>query len=366
MPSHYKGFEPKHNHTGYLTSKLKGMKQQEQNQPLFVGIDISKLTLDVSCLTSAGTHTYQRFHNTKTGFGQLNRWLSSLEGFNYATALFCLEHTGIYSRGLVNFLLFNEGKVWLESSLHLKRSMGLVRGKNDKIDSLRIARYAFANKDRAKLANPSTATLELLKDLLAGRKRLDKALHAIRVSVRELQKVDKAAGKELAKLNSPALQGLQKSKKALEERMKELIEGDEELARIFELVTSIKGVGPVLTTELLIYTHQFTRMNTPKQLACYCGVAPFTHTSGTSIRGKAGTSNFANMQLKSTLHLAAMSSSRYVPDLRQYFQRKVTEGKSKMCVLNAIRNKLLHRILAVVKRGTPYVPDIAEINLVKS
>lgn len=148
--------------------------------------------------------------------------------------------------------------------------------------------------------------------------------------------------------------------------MQELIAADGELKRLFELVTSIKGVGPVLTTELLIYTHCFTRMATPKQLACYPRVAPFTHTSGTSIRGKAGTSNFANMQLKATLHLAAMSSSRYVPDLRAYFERKVEEGKAKMCVINAIRNKLLQRVLAVVKRGTPYVLNYAQINLENS
>jgi hypothetical protein len=72
------------------------------------------------------------------------------------------------------------------------------------------------------------------------------------------------------------------------------------------------------------------------------------------------------MQLKTTLHLAAMSSTQYVPDLRNYYERKIAEGKSKMCVINAIRNKLLHRVLAVVKRGTPYVLNYAEINLAKS
>jgi len=342
------------------------MKQGPQSQPLFIGMDVSKLTLDVSCLNASGSHHYQRFANTKTGYQQLNRWLLQQKGFTYCTSLFCLEHTGIYSRQVVAFLLLKSGRVWLESSLHLKRSMGLVRGKNDKVDSLRIARYALTNHQQAKLVSPSNGTLQRLQDLQASRKRVDKALQAIRVAVRELQRVDVQAGRELAKLNQPALQGLQKSKVAIEKRMLELIASDSELKRIFELVTSIKGVGPVLATELLICTHLFTRIVTPKQLACYCGVAPFAHTSGTSIRGKAGTSNFANMQLKSTLHLAAMSSSRYVPDLKQYFQRKVAEGKSKMCVINAIRNKLLQRVLAVVKRGTPYVLNYAEINLVKS
>jgi transposase len=224
----------------------------------------------------------------------------------------------------------------------------------------------MVNRDEAKLVSPSNGTLQLLKDLLAGRARINKCIQSLKVSAKELQRVDKASGKELVKLNAPALQALIKAKGAIEKRMQELIHGDEELNRIFQLITSIKGVGQVLATQLLVYTNQFTRMVTAKQLACYCGVAPFTHTSGTSIRGRTGTSNFANMQLKTTLHLAAMSSSRYVPDLRQYFERKVREGKSKMSVLNAIRNKLLQRILAIVKRGTPYILNYQRFNLENS
>jgi transposase len=342
------------------------MKEVSLPQPLYIGIDVSKLTLDVSCILQRGEHYYKQFENSKAGLQRLNRWLLQQECFAYTCALFCMEHTGIYTRQLVEFLLLQGAKVWMESALHLKRSIGMVRGKNDKVDSYRIARYAMVNRDEAKLVSPSNATLQLLKDLLASRTRINKSIQAINVSVRELQKVDKPSGRELAKLNKAALEGLRKSKGAIEKRMQEIIGSDTELKEIFALATSVKGVGPVLATELLIYTHKFTRMTNVKQLACYCGVAPFTHTSGTSIRGKTRTSHFANMALKRTLHLAAMSSTLYVPDLRAYFQRKVGEGKSKMCVINAIRNKLLHRILAVVKRGTPYILNYSEINLAKS
>jgi len=311
-------------------------------------------------------HCYNQFENAKSGLKKLNQWLLQQEGFAFNKALFCMEHTGIYTRRLVEFLLPKGAKVWMESALHLKRSLGMIRGKNDKVDSYRIARYAMVNVDQVKLISPSNQTLQLLKDLLASRTRIDKSIQSIRVSVRELQKVDKLSGGELAKLNKPALEGLRKSKAAIEKRMLELIDTDPELKQIFALATSVKGVGPVLATQLLIYTHKFTRMTGVKQLACYCGVAPFTHCSGTSVRGKTRTSHFANMALKTTLHLAAMSSTQYVPDLRDYFQRKIAEGKSKMCVINAIRNKLLHRILAVVKRGTPYTLNYPEINLVKS
>ena len=342
------------------------MKQRLQRQQLYIGIDVSKLTLDVSCLSHTGTHHYHQFENSNAGVRRFNRCLLQREGFTYAAALFCMEHTGIYTRLLVEFLLLQSARVWMESALHLKRSIGMVRGKNDKVDSYRIARYALVNSDQAKLVSPSHATLRLLGDLLASRTRISKAIQSINVSVGELQRIDKIAGNELAKLSKAALEGLRKSKAAIERRMQELIHSDAELKQIFVLATSVKGVGQILATELLIYTHKFTRMTNAKQLACYCGVAPFTHTSGTSIRGKTRTSHFANMSLKRTLHLAAMSSTQYVPDLKIYYQRRVAEGKPKMCVINAIRNKLLQRVLAVVGRGTPYVLNYAELNLVKS
>jgi transposase len=240
------------------------MKQRFQQQPLYIGIDVSKLTLDVSCLHSAGTHHYHRFENTTAGLRSLNRWLTQQESFAYGTALFCLEHTGIYTRQLVTFLLLQGAQVWLESALHLKRSIDMIRGKNDKVDAYRIARYAMVNRDEAKLVSPSTTTLQLLADLQASRTRVSKAIQSISVSVRELVRVDKRSGCELAKLNKAALEGLRKSKTAIEKRMQELISSDPELLRIYALATSVKGVGKVLASELLIYTHKFTRITNVK------------------------------------------------------------------------------------------------------
>ena len=339
------------------------MNVKQQIQQTFIGTDVSKLTLDVSIITIDGFHQYQQFENNLKGFRKLETWLKSTNLFSFDTALFCMEHTGIYTREYVNYLLLHDAKVWMESALHLKRSMGMTRGKNDKIDSYRIARYAMTNADKVKLVLLSNKTLILIKDLMSNRDRINKSCQSIKVSIREMERVDKTTGKELSRLNKAALNGLAKSKAAIEKRILELINQDDELKKIYELITSIKGVGQILATELIVYTHVFSRMNNAKQLACYCGVAPFSHTSGTSIKGRMGTSNFANMNLKSTLHLAALSSTRYVPDLKQYYERKVAEGKSKMSVLNAIRNKILQRVIAVVNRGTPYVENYAEINL---
>jgi transposase len=339
------------------------MEKETKIQNSYIGIDVSKLTLDASIITMNGDHHYQQFENNSSGFKDFKLWLENKDFFSIKKSLFCMEHTGLYTRVLVSYLLHLKANVWMESALHMKRSMGMTRGKNDKVDSYRIARYAMTNSDKAVLLKLSSGTLQQLKDLMSNRERISKAYQSLKISLQELARVDKNMGKELEKINSSAINGLLKSKKKVEAHMYELISNDAELKKLYDLITSVKCVGNVLATELLIYTNAFTRMENTRQLACYCGVAPFEHSSGTSVRGRMGTSNFANMKLKSTLHMAAVSATRYVPDIKLYYERKVAEGKHKMCVINAIRNKLINRVMAVVKRGTPYETNFVKINL---
>lgn len=332
------------------------MKTNEKLYTNYVGIDISKETIDVSILKKdqKNLHHHQ-FNNKLVGYRDMEKWLNKQSGFNYSMSLFCMEHTGIYTRQLQKYLLEQETNVWMESSLQIKKSLGLNRGKNDKIDSKRIAEYACRFADKANLECAYEKNIQKLKDLLSSRDRLNKALKSILISVKELKKIDSEQGKSLMLLNMPAIKGIKQSIKEVEESMENVIKADNRLNEIFILSTSIPGVGSILTMKLLVYTHAFTKFENTRQLACYCGVAPFEHRSGTSIRGKTGVSKFANMDIKSTIHLAAMSSIQHNPELKKYYERKVKEGKSKMSTINAVRNKLLNRIVAVVKRGTPYV-----------
>jgi transposase len=339
------------------------MKTTKSKQNYYVGIDISKLTFDVTVINDDGFQLYERFSNDKQGFKEFNCWLKKCKGLSFFSAIICMEHTGIYTRQLVEFLLVKNAIVWMESPLQIKRSSGMVRGKSDKVDSQRIARYAMIHKDRLKPVTLRNKSLQLLKDLLNSRNRIIKAYNGLKKEIKEMKKIDPQASRELMLLQKPALTGLKKSQKQVELKMMDIINQDEELKNLFDLVTSVKGVGKVLATQLMIYTQLFTKFETAKQLSCYCGTAPFSHTSGTSIHGRIGTSNFANMDLKKTLHLVSMSSCKHVPEMKLYYERKLAQGKSKMSVLNAIRNKILHRIVAVVKRGTPYVEDFRKPEL---
>jgi transposase len=338
------------------------MKKLSHPYQFILGIDVSKESLDICLIRLAdGQLFHLKINNNMQGFQKMKTWLKS-HGCELETdTLACLEHTGLYTRRLVHYLLSRQVAVWLESSLQIKRSIGLQRGKDDKIDAQRIAKYALLHLSQANLVNLSGLTLEKLKDLQSNRNRLKKALQSIKTTIQELLLVDPASGKTLQRVNKEAIRGLEKSLEQVEVKMSEFIEKDEELKKKYDLVTTIKGVGKVLAITLLIYTEGFTKMTDGRKLACYCGVAPFEYRSGSSVLGKAGVSKFANKELKKILYLVSINSVRYNQELKTYFKRKVEEGKPKMSVLNAIQNKLLHQIVAVVKRGTPYVEKLDKV-----
>jgi transposase len=289
----------------------------------------------------------------------MQKRLFQLPFFTFEDALFCMEHTGMYTRRLVSFLLFNDACTWLESSLQIKRSSGIARGKSDNIDSLRIAQYAKTHAQQANVTLLTNKTILKLKDLMVTRKRLLKAYQALLVPINEIKDIDPENYRIQLKVCFSAIEGLKKSIENIELLMDELIQSDPQVLNLFNLATSIKCVGKILTCYLLVYTYGFSRLTDTRKLACYCGVAPFEYSSGTSIRGKTHTSAFANKELKAILHMAAISSIKHNPEMRAYFEKKVAQGKNKMVVINAVRNKLLARVLAVVKRGTPYELNLA-------
>lgn len=333
------------------------MKNTQEIQPhlWILGIDVSKESIDACLIRQSDGQLFEsKFHNNVSGFRHLKAWCKQMQCECDQQTLCCMEHTGLYTRLLVHYLLSRSVAVWLESSLQIKRSQGLVRGKSDKIDAQRIARYARMHQSNAQITEVSTLTLEKLKDLQANRRRLMKALQTIRTSAEELKQFDAPNAKLIDKVNREAIRGLEKSLDKVDEQILSFISEDESLKQKYDLMLSVKGVGKVLAALLLVYTHGFNRLADGRKIACYSGVAPFVYESGTSIKGKTGVSKFANGELKRVLHMAAISSVQHNSELHQYYKRKVEEGKNKMSVINAVRNKLLHRIVAVIKRGTPY------------
>lgn len=325
----------------------------------FIGIDVSKDTLDFCVRNQKSILLNTVCTNNKKGINALMRKLRKLTDFEMTSSLFCLEHTGIYNNHLVECLCTMKATIWIESALRIKQSQGMLRGKNDKTDAERIAFYAYTYRDQIKIWEPQREEVLKMKKLITIRERIIKLIKQINFPLKENQQFEsKAYNKIEERLFKAPLLALKKQLSEVENQIKQIIKQDTELKRTTELITSISGIGLITAVNVIVASNEFKSISDPQKFACYSGVAPFEYQSGTSIRGKTKVSQLANKKIKTLLHLAAMAAISKAGELQDYFLRKTSEGKNKMSTLNAVRNKLIRRIFAVVKRGAPYEKNI--------
>lgn len=322
----------------------------------FVGIDISKSVFDTVLLDAAGLSlSTNKFSNNKSGYRQMLRWLGKF--VSSSETLFCLEHTGIYCLAVCSFLEESGLNYSLQSALQIKRSMGIQRGKNDKADAFMIGRYAYLHRDEIKCTKLPSKIILKLQQFVSYRDRLVKSKVAIKIAAKELKSFSEKDTYESIYADSMKhVNRINRSISEIDNKMKKLIKDDEYLSRLFDLATSVKGVGLQIAANMLIVTHGFTRFSTWRKFSCYCGLAPFEYRSGSSIRGKTKVSNLGNKHMKAIIGNGIASAIQNDPEIAKYYQRKLEEGKHKMVVLNAVKNKLISRVFAVIKRGTPFVP----------
>lgn len=324
----------------------------------FFGVDVSKKTVDITHAHNQ-QFTHRQFTNDDDGMKQLLEWLKELN-LAFEDILFCMEATGLYCFPLTQFLAANSIDIWIEHAAQIKKATALARGKNDKVDSQRIAIYATKNLDRLRLWRPMDATLEKIKHLASLRERLVETKKKLVTPIKEFEDMGNAAmAKLLAKTIKASLASIDKDLKNIELKIIAIVNEDDHLKMLYKLITSVVGIGFVTAINLLVHTHAFTILKDTRKLACYCGVAPFAYSSGSSVRGKTKVHYMANKKLKSNLHMASLSAIKLDAGLKVYYERKVAEGKNKMSVLNAVKNKLLARVVAVVNKQQEYVKKSA-------
>lgn len=313
-----------------------------------IGIDVSKKTLDI-CILDGEKPSQLQMTNSITA---IRKFLKQFIGQSVVVAM---ENTGRYNWPLYEVLKTYSYEVYVISPLHLKRSIGLTRGKNDQIDAFRIASYASRNhQDLIKWKPPSTV-VQKLKVLLTERMQRIKMRRQLLTSGHDYSILKGLDLKSSRLLNVSLIKKLNQQIQKIEQEIQCLIKKDSTLQKQYDLIQTVPGVGKILACSILIKTHGFTILLDPRKLACYCGVVPFQFQSGSSIKRKEHVSRLADTPLKTLLHLASMRAVRLNCDLKNYYLRKIENGKSKMSVLNAIRNKIIHRILAVIRNQKPYI-----------
>lgn len=318
----------------------------------FIGIDVSKEHLDIAILQEGKVVNHERITNNLKA---IQEYLFSFQDlYKIEESLFCMEHTGMYINWLVIALMEFDCTIWVENAIQIKRSMGVKKLKNDKVDAENIAAYAFRFQDKANLYTPPTQELETLKTLQTLRKKLVTHRQELETYVNEQSQFSTLSIQKLLEESSKTtLEHLSLRIEEIEKQMHQIIKDDPELKELYRLTTSVVGVGKVTAIQLLVATDGFTKFDTAKQLASYCGVVPFENSSG-KFKGRARVSKMANKTLKTALHMCALSAMKVEGEMRDYYLRKVAEGKNKMSVINALRNKIVQRIFACVKNKTLY------------
>ena len=254
----------------------------------FIGIDISKESLNWA-VCSANKIILELVSGND--IKSITKTVLSIQRelkFKIPSAVFCMEHTGIYHTRLLKYLLSRKASIWLESGSQIKYSMGDVRGKNDVVDAQRIARYAYKNRDEIKLYTPPRAIVDQLDNLLDVRDRLVKVRQICLTALNEQMscEANKSLAKDTKKYSTHTLKGVETDLQSLEKQIKELIDSDPHLKVLFENITSIPGVGIVTAAKCIVITDEFKKFNNAKQLACHAGVVPFENSSGTSLQSR--------------------------------------------------------------------------------
>ena len=333
----------------------------------FIGIDVSKHTLDACFIIreqdDLSKPVWKQFANTPTGLKGMQQWLMQHQVILSEQTIIVIENTGIYHRLLWQFFSSLQVDLCIENAAQAKWSLGIARGKNDKVDSRRLALYAVRHTDRLKPTPVLHQQVTVLKDLLSLRNKLLQQTGSLTTGIKELKHASISASftRTSVKLLQPAIDGLKQSIKKVENQIKNTLKKDEALYDTYKRLVTVPGIGHITAIYLICCSNVFTLCTSGKQLACYAGVVPFDYQSGISIKGKHQVHKMANKELKHLLHMCALTSIKNHPEFKDYYNRKKAEGKHALSILNAIKNKLVLRAFAVVKNERDYVDNFKKI-----
>lgn len=223
-----------------------------------VGIDVSKFTLDVFILE---VRSHRRFKNNSNDFPTILQWIEKCT--KRQSAFICFEHTGVYSMALAAFLESQHIVFAMVSPLEIKRSMGIVRGKNDVVDSKRIAEYASRFRDKIVVTKLPAKDITRLHFLLTLRDKTARTLSGYIMAVNEVQRgIGHEELPELFASYDAIITALKSEIKKIEAAIKHIINTNPDLKTSFKLITSLKGVSLIVGTYMIVYTCNFTKFAT--------------------------------------------------------------------------------------------------------
>jgi transposase len=314
------------------------MDAHENDRKMFVGIDVSKDRLDVHIHPSGDVLAFNR---DEDGLNKLILHLTDLP-----LAVIAIEATGGYESTAVAALALALMPVVVVNPKQVHnyaKALGL-NAKTDVIDASVIARFAEAVKPEIR-ALPDEETIAMA-DLLGRRRQIVQMITAEKNRASRLTH-NKALQKSLARV----IDALERELARLDRDIDNAVQASPVWCAKQDLLASVPGIGKVIARTLLAEIPELGTLDR-RQAASLTGLAPWTRQSG-QWRGKSMIGGGRTV-CRTVLFLAALSASRYNPDLKIFAQRLLNAGKSKKTVLIAIARKLITILNAIIRDKKPW------------
>lgn len=332
------------------------------NITYFIGLDIAAADFTASIYQSPELPviTKETIKNNQDGFNMLSLWLKE-HNISQTNSIICMEATGVYSEAIAQYLAAKGFNVCVEPPLKVKRAFKPIGHKTDALDSKQIAEYAFRYIDELNPWKPRDEILEKIRQLLAARERFTKQSVALQNAMQSYER-NVVKVPLILKAHQQTLDQLKRHIADIDKELDKLMRQNPTLFQNTNILKSIPGFGMLLACNLTAITGNFEDRTSYKRLAAFIGVVPYKHESGSSIYKRPRIRPFGPQFTRKLLRLAAQSVATHDKHFRQYYLRKLAEGKAKALVLNNIANKLLKVACAMIQSNTSYIKEHRSIH----
>jgi transposase len=313
---------------------------REMEEPMsteyFVGIDVSKDTLDVCVYPTQDTF---RVPNSPDGLGELIKRLKPIE-----PQLIVFEATGGYETLAVSSLAVAGLPVVVVNPRQIRdfaKSIGRL-AKTDVIDAGVIARFASAVRPELRPLKDSPS--QELTGLVTRRRQI------VDMIVAETNRLNAATRRNRRDIQAH-IRWLQKRQDQIDDEIKRDIKNSPLWRTTDQILQSTSGVGPATSSTLISCVPELGQLN-HKKIACLIGVAPLNRDSG-RFKGRRMIWG-GRAQVRAVLYMSTLSAIRFNPIIRQFYQRLREAGKCFKVAMVACMRKLLVILNAMVRNQTKW------------
>lgn len=314
-----------------------------QGYDTYVGIDVSKDTLDVHGLPDGSLN---RFDNTAEGRAKLLSLLPPA-----GACLSVIEATGEYGRDLVAEAVTAGHHIAVVNPRQVRdfaKAIGLL-AKTDRIDAAVIARFAEATRPVPKGFDERQ---DQLRELIVRRRQL------LDHRTAEKNRCEMGHSPLVRKSVLNLIETLNKDLKRIEKAILQLVESNDDWRGRYQRMKSVPGIGEQTAATLMAELPELGRLNR-QQVAALVGVAPFNRDSG-QFHGKRSIWG-GRASVRNVLYMAALSAKRHNPVVRAFAARLLAKGKPPKVVLTACMRKLLVILNAMLRSGEAWGPQLATV-----